>query len=271
MGFAEGQNVAIEYRWAERQYDRLPALATDLVRRRVALIVAAGTPQAALAAKAATAAIPIVFNIGTDPTELGLVASLNRPGGNATGTNMLVSELGAKRLELLHEMVPQARTVAYLRNPGGVSQRSTDDIAAAALPLGLQIQVLGARSERDFDQAFASLVQQKAAALVVSPDPTYLNQHEGLIALAALHRVPAIYAYREFPAAGGLISYGTSVSDAYRQLGVYAGRILKGEKPADLPVVQPTKFDLVINLKTAKTLGLAVPPTLLARADEVIE
>jgi putative ABC transport system substrate-binding protein len=271
MGFVEGQNVLIEYRWADRQYDRLPALAADLVGRRVNVIVAAGTPLAAIAAKAATTVTPIVFNIGSDPTEIGLVESLNRPGGNATGTNMLVTELSPKRLGLLHELVPQARTIAYLANPGGLSQAGAREVMGAAQALGLRIQAVGARTEQDFDQAFALMAQEQAGALLVSPDPTYLNQHQRLVALAADHRLPAIYSYREFPLAGGLISYGTSVSDTYRQLGVYAGRILKGEKPGDLPVLQPTKFDLVINLKTAKALGLTVPASLLAIADEVIE
>jgi ABC-type uncharacterized transport system substrate-binding protein len=270
-GFVEGQNVTIEYRWAERQYERLPALARELVQRRVAVIVAAGSNQAALAAKAATSTIPIVFNFGSDPVANGLVTSFNRPGSNATGTAMLLRELVPKRLQLLHELVPQAVTVAYLRNPNDSGQLITNDIEAAARSLSLQIYFLDARSERDFDQAFAALVQGRAGALVVGPDPVYLNQYERLVALAERNRVPANYGYSEFAVAGGLMSYGANLADTYRQLGVYAGRILKGEKSDDLPVVQPTKFELLINLNTAKALGLVVPPTLLAIADEVIE
>jgi len=272
-GYIEGKNVAIEYRWAEEgQYDRLPALAADLVRRQVAVIFATGGSAPAVAAKAATATIPVVFATGADPVKLGLVASFNRPGGNVTGVYFTVTALGSKRRELLRDLVPQARTVGYLVNPGNPSMADQHkEMQAAAGVLGLQIVGLNAGSERDIDAAFADFVQQRVDALVVAADAFFLSRRDQLVALAARHAVPATYHLRELAAAGGLMSYGTSLADAYRLAGVYAGRILKGEKPADLPVVQSTKFELVINLKTAKTLGLTVPLIMQMTADEVIE
>jgi putative ABC transport system substrate-binding protein len=270
-GFVEGRNVAIEYRWAEGQSDRLPALAADLVRRQVAVIVAVGTPPA-LAAKAATSTIPIVFDTGGDPVASGLVASLNRPGGNLTGVTSLNVEVGPKRLELLHELVPTARIIALLVNPTNpVGATLAREVQAAARTLGLQLHVLNASTERDFDPAFATLAQLQAGGLVIATDGNFLVQSERLAAHALRHLVPAVFAYHEFAAAGGLMSYGGSLADQDRQVGVYTGRILKGEKPADLPVQQSTKFELIVNLKTAKALGLTVPQLLLGRADEIIE
>jgi putative ABC transport system substrate-binding protein len=272
MGYVEGKNVAVEYRWAEGRYDRLPALAAELVSRHVAAIAATGGSVSALAAKAVTTTIPIVFSSGGDAVKLGLVASLNRPGGNVTGVNLIFGALGAKRLELLREAIPGVSSLAMLVNPNYPS--AADEVAsvqASARDLGLRIAVLNAPGESDFEPAFATLTQQKTAGLLVTDDPFLQSRREQLTRLAARHAIPTIYFSRDFCDAGGLISYGPNLSDAYRLVGVYVGRILKGEKPADLPVIQPTKFELVINLKTATTLGLTVPPTLLVRADEVIE
>jgi putative ABC transport system substrate-binding protein len=270
-GYVEGRNFVIEYRWAGNQADRLPALAADLVQLRVAVIVAPGLPPA-LAAKAATTSIPIVFTIAADPVQLGLVASLNRPGGNLTGFNGFVSELGAKGLALLHELVPGSAVIGFLQNPNNpISELTTRDVLAAAPVVGLKVQTLKASTDREIDAAFASLVQARTGALLVGGDVFFNNRIERLIALAARHAIPTMYGYREFVVAGGLISYGVSLIEAYRQAGLYTGRILKGEKPIDLPVQQATKLELAINLKTAKTLGLQIPDRLLALADEVIE
>jgi putative tryptophan/tyrosine transport system substrate-binding protein len=272
IGYVEGSNLAIEFRWAEGRYDRLPMLAADLVRRRVAVIAAVGGEPSPLAAKAATATIPIVFSIGGDPVRLGLVASLNRPDGNITGVNFFQSELGAKRLGLLHELLPRAEMIGMLVNPDFADSEShAKDAQETALSLGLQIHVLRASTVDELDTAFATLAQQKVDALLLANDAFFNGERRRLIALAARHAVPAIYFWREFTVEGGLMSYSPSLVQAYRQVGIYTGKILKGAKPADLPVIQPTKFEFVINLKTAKALGLTFPPGLLAIADEVIE
>jgi putative ABC transport system substrate-binding protein len=269
-GYVEGQNLAIEYRWVEGNYDRLPALAADLVGRKVDLIMA-NSPPSALAAKSATSTIPIVFRGGADPVGDGLVASLARPGGNLTGVS-IAADLTAKRLELLSELVPRAGVIALLVNPNSATaERVIRDVQQAARAKGLQLHVLKARSESEIDTAFASLVQLHAGALVVGADPFLSSRREQLVALASRRAVPSIYAWREFAASGGLISYGPSLTSAFRLVGAYAGKVLKGAKPADLPVQQPTTFELVINLKTAKALGLTVPQSMLTRADEVIE
>ena len=271
-GYVEGNNVAIEYRWAEGQNDRLPTLAANLVRIRVTVIATPDTP-AALAAKAATTTIPIIFFTAANPVEIGLVANLARPGGNLTGVTTLGLEVGPKRLELLHELVPAATTMALLVNPTSLalSERTTRDLQTAARALGLKIHVLHASTEREIDSAFATFAQLRAGGLVIGPDAFFTSRAEELAALALRHRVPAIYQFREFVEAGGLMSYGTDLTDGNRLTGVYTGRILKGEKPADLPVQQSSKAELIINLKTARALGLTVPEFILARADEVIE
>jgi putative tryptophan/tyrosine transport system substrate-binding protein len=270
--YIEGENVAIEYRWAENQFDRLPALAGELVRRQVTAIAATGGIHSALAAKAATTTIPIVFNIGDDPVRLGLVASLARPGGNVTGINNFIYELVAKRFALLRDLMPEAVRVAVLVNPANAQTETTlRDVEAAARAIGLQIQIFNASTSREIDVAFATLARDRIDALFIPPDPLFISRRIQLVQLAARHAFPATYPVRDFAVAGGLMSYGTNTADAWRQTGVYTDRILKGAKPAELPVLQPTKFELVINAQTARMLGLTVPPTLLARADEVIE
>jgi putative ABC transport system substrate-binding protein len=270
-GFVEGRNVSIEYRWAENQIDRLPALAAELVRRPVSVIAAAGT-SSALAAKASTTTIPVVFSTAADPVALGLVASLSRPGGNVTGVTNLGVELLQKQLEMLREFVPTATTVAGLVNPTFAdSETQSRNLRAAARKLGLQLHLLHASAVRDFDMVFETMVRLQAAALVVCPDAFFASRRDEIAALAVRHAIPTTYHFREFAAAGGLMSYGPSATDGYRQVGIYAGRILKGEQPAALPVMQSTKLELVINVKTAKRLGLNVPSLLLERADEVIE
>jgi putative tryptophan/tyrosine transport system substrate-binding protein len=272
-GYAEGQNVSFEYRWAEAHTDRLPELAAQLVHDQVAVLVAAGGTASALTAKAATASIPIVFGIGADPVSVGLVASLNRPGGNVTGVASLNIEVGPKRLELLHELLPSITIMALLVNPAvpALAEPASRTSQAAAQALGLELHVLHASSERDFDAVFESLIQLHAGALVIAPDNFFTAHSQQLGALTVRHALPAIFEFRQFTAAGGLMSYGSSETEYYRLIGNYVGRILKGEKPADLPVQQSTKVELVINLKTAKALGITFPLTLLGRADEVIE
>jgi putative ABC transport system substrate-binding protein len=270
-GYVEGQNVAVEYRFADNHYERLPALAADLIQHQVTLIIANG--PAALTAKAATSTIPIAFVAGFDPVEMGLVASLNQPGGNVTGVSILDVELGAKRLELLHELVPGASDIAALVNSGDPKRSAiiSNELLAAAGPLGLQLHILQANSESAFDSVFAEMVRLRLGGLLIGGDPFFNNRREELGILALQHGIPAIYQFREFAASGGLASYGTSLIDAYHLVGIYAGRILKGEKPADLPVQRATKVELIISLKNAKALGIAVPLPLLGRADEVIE
>jgi len=270
-GYTEGHNVTIEYRWADGHYGRLPTLAADLVDHQVAVIVAPGVPMA-FAAKAATSTIPIVFNQGADPVQSGLVASLNLPGGNITGVAVLTAELSGKRLDLVHELVPTAATIAALVNPTNpVTEPETNSLDEATRSLGLRSHILRASTPSEIDAAFGKLVELRAGALVVSGDPFFTNRREQIVALAAHHAVPVIYAYRQYTAVGGLMSYGPDLADTYRLVGIYTGKILKGAKPVDLPVEQVTKVELVINLKTAKTLGLTIPLTLAGRADEVIE
>jgi ABC-type uncharacterized transport system substrate-binding protein len=271
-GYVEGQNVAIEFRWAVDQNDRLPDLAADLIRRRVAVIATPGSTPASLAAKAATETIPIVFLIGGDPVALGLVASLNRPGGNATGVNLQLVELVPKQLGMLRELVPAANRFVALVNPNtAYTDTVVKDLQASASGLGVPIEFLRAGTDREIDAAFANLVQKPGGALLVGPDAVFVSRRAQIVTLAARHALPAIYYVRDFAGIGGLMSYGPNLAHTYRQAGIYVGRVLKGEKPADLPVVQPTKFELVVNLNTARALGLTVPDRLLALADEVIE
>jgi putative tryptophan/tyrosine transport system substrate-binding protein len=272
VGYVEGRNVAIEYRWAEGQYNRLPVFAADLVRQQVAVIVSLGGSVAAVAAKAATTTIPIVFSAGGDPVKFGLVASLNQPGGNVTGVSLLAAALGEKRLGLIHDLIPGAAVIAVMANPNNPNaEPEVSDVLAAARIIGKQVKVFQAGNERGIDATFASIIEQRIGVLATATDPFFNSRRDQIVALAARHALPTLYDVREFAAAGGLMSYGTSLTDAYRQVGVYTGRILKGAKPADLPVVQASKFELVINAETARMLGLDVPAALLARADEVIE
>jgi putative ABC transport system substrate-binding protein len=272
MGFVEGRNVGIAFRWAEGHYERLPALAAELVGLNVAVIFAAGSTPSARAAKEATQSIPVVFSAAPDPVAFGLVASFNRPGGNVTGMATLTAELGAKSVEILKEMVPAAKTVAYLVNPLAASaDTEAGGALEAAQHLGVRVHVLRASTEREIEEAFAALKALGADGLVVQGEPSFDSRRERIVALAEQYRIPAKFAWREYVVSGGLMSYGTSLTESYRRAGIYVGRILKGEKPADLPVMQPDKFELVLNLKTAKELGLAVPPRLIERADEVIE
>jgi putative ABC transport system substrate-binding protein len=271
-GYLDGRNLIIEYRWAEGNYDRLAAMAADLVRREILILVTTGGEPSALAAKAATSTIPNVFTVGGDPVKIGLVASLNRPGGNATGVSLMTSTPESKRLGLLHDLLPSAALVGVLINPQyQEAEAQLRELQEAAGAIGLRILILNASSEREIDTAFATVVQQSASALIVTADPFLLGPRNQIVRLAASHMIPTIYFSREFVEAGGLMSYGASLADGYRKVGVYTGRILNGEKPADLPVLQPTKFDLIINLKTAKALGLTIPSGVIAIADEVIE
>ena len=272
IGYVEGNNVAIEYRWADEHYDRLAALALDLVQHKVAVMAAPGSP-AALPAKAATTVIPIVFMIGSDPVKLGLVASLNRPGGNVTGVSYFNEEVAPKRLELLHEFLPAAKSIALLVNPTNPAQAAaqTEELQAAVRALGLHLEIAKASNPIEIADAFATLVRNRVEALQIGVDPVFGNHIDQIVALAQIDKIPTIYPWREFTAAGGLMNYGASIPDAYRQVGVYTGQILKGANPAELPVQRPTKLKFVVNLKTAKALGLEIPPQLLARADEVIE
>jgi putative ABC transport system substrate-binding protein len=271
IGYVEGQNVAIEFRWARNDTDRLPEMAADLVRRRVAVIATPASTVGALAAKAATTTIPVVFSMGGDPVQAGLVASFNSPGGNVTGVSSMNMELGSKRLGLLHELVPNAERFAVLVVKGPITESLLQEVQAGASTIGRKIDVVYASTSRDIDTAFASIVQKRIDALVLTPGPLFNNNRVQLATLAARHAVPTIYSSREFAEAGGLMSYGPNIAEEFRQTGIYCGRVLKGEKPADLPVMRATKFELVINLQTARAFGIAVPPTLLARADEVIE
>jgi putative ABC transport system substrate-binding protein len=269
-GYVDGQNVTIDYRWAEGQFDRLPALAAELMARGPAVLVAGGGDVSAVAAKAATTTVSIVFTLGGDPVRYGLVTNISHPSGNLTGVTFFTIALGPKRLELLHELLPKAGKIGMLVNPKSLNP-DAKEVQEAARALGQSVQVLDAASDDDIETAFRSLVQERDDALIVVSNPLFTSRREQIVTLANYHRIPAIYPLREYVASGGLVSYGASIKNAYRQSGVYAGRILKGAKPADLPIIQPTKFELVINLKTARTLGLTIPPTLLARVDEVIE